>query len=90
VYDFQVHYCTGTSSTIWIANKLSYIPTQYTTIPKAENSERLVYSVVLWSINDLYFKFWQSKEYGNIINFLTDRVISLKNQKLGASQIRNI
>jgi Integrase zinc binding domain len=64
--------------------------TRYTTIPKAEDSERLAYPAALQSVNDPYFKFRQSKEYGDIVDFLMDRVIPLRNRKLGASQIRNI
>jgi hypothetical protein len=67
------------------------MPTRYTTIPKAKDSERMALPAMpQLPVNDLYWKFRHSKEYGDIVDFLTNGNTALRKRKLGASQIKNI
>jgi RNase H-like domain found in reverse transcriptase/Integrase zinc binding domain len=89
-YDFEVHHRPGKSHTIGIADGLSRMPTRYTTIPKAEDSERMALPALRGPRQDQYAKFRQTKEYADVVDFLTDGVVSLREKGLGASQIKNI
>ena len=66
------------------------MPTRYTTIPTAEDSERMALPVPRTEYLDSHRVLQQSKEYGDIITFLKKGVLPLKEKGLGASQIKNI
>jgi RNase H-like domain found in reverse transcriptase len=90
-YDFEVYHHPGKSHLIQIVDRLSRMPTRYIMIPKAKDSERMALPAILQLlVNDLYWKFRHSKEYGDIVDFLTNGSIALRKRKLGASQIKNI
>ncbi|KAI9774362.1 MAG: hypothetical protein M1840_004256 [Geoglossum simile] len=66
------------------------MPTHYTTILKAEDSERMAYPASIQAQFNPYYKYQYSKEYEDIIDYLTNRVLTLQQGKLVASQIKNV
>ena len=75
-----------------IADGLSRMPTRYTTVPKAIDSERMALPAIRErnSVSDPYKAYRKSKSYGDIVDFLQHGVLTLKERGLGTSQIKNI
>jgi hypothetical protein len=71
-----------------IADELSRMLTQYTTISKAEDTEWMALSTMLE--NDPHAPYRNSLEYRDIINFLSQESKGLRDCELGASQVKNI
>ena len=87
-YDMKVHHRPGKSHLMRIADGLSRMLTRYTTIPVAEDTERMALPTI--TENDPYALYRESKEYGDIVTFLTQGSAGLRSRGLGASQIKNI
>jgi hypothetical protein len=87
-YDLDIYHRPGKSYLMGIADGLSRMLTRYMTIPKAEDSERMALPATIEV--DIYKELRDSKEYEDIVDFLTSRSVRLRGKGLRASQIKNV
>src|SRR5437762_9342352 len=87
-YDLEIHHRPGKSHTMGVADGLSRMPTRYTTITRAIDSERMALPAIRekQSTNDPHEAYRASKEYGDIVDYLQHRVLPLKEKGYGTSQ----